>query len=167
MELIIIVIVLIGFSTLAIAGKSFAPWVPTKKKDIERVMRLAELRPGEIWFELGCGDGRMTVAAAQAGSKATGIELALPLYLAAKIRALKSSAKIRYGNLFKLDISNADVVYFFGMPDPITKKLKTKLEAELKPGTRVISYAFPVEGWEPLIVDKPTENDIDIYLYNI
>lgn len=165
MELIIIIIIFIGFSTLAIAGKSFAPWVPTKKKDVGRVIKLAKIKPGEFWFELGCGDGRMSKAAAQAGAKATGIELALPLYLAALIRTRRTGTTIKFGSLFKTDLTKADVVYFFGMPDKIASKLKIKLEAELMPGTRVISYAFPVEGWEPLVVDKPTEDDIEIYLY--
>ncbi len=164
-QLILIIAILILLLPVAVAAKSFAPWVPTRKKDVQRVINLAGITPGEIWFELGCGDGRTTIAAAKAGARATGIELAWPILFLGKLRALGSPARIKFGSLFRTDLRAADVVYFFGMPESITKKLKTKLETDLKSGTRVISYAFPVDGWKPVRVDKPTEDDIEIYLY--
>jgi SAM-dependent methyltransferase len=164
---ILLFITFLFLLSLAWSGKSFAPWVPTKKKDVKRIMTLAGLAPGEVWIELGCGDGRTTLAAAKTGARASGIEMAVPMYLIAKLRALQTTANIYFGNLYNFDLTKADVIYFFGMPDAITRKLKIKLEAELKPGTRVISYAFPIKGWGPTKTDKPTKNDIDIYLYQL
>ncbi len=164
---LIIILVLI---TVAWAAWSFAPWVPTWSKDLERISRLAELQPSERFYELGCGDGRVTCYMAQRHSaRAVGIEAAPPLYLVAKIRQLISQNKntsIKLGNLFALDLTDADVIYFFGMPKRI-EKLKQKLERELKPGTRVISYTFPIESWDPILVDKPSDKDIPIHLYRI
>jgi cyclopropane fatty-acyl-phospholipid synthase-like methyltransferase len=157
------------FFTFAWAGKSLAPWVPCRKKDIKRVLSIAELKPGEVFYELGCGDGRVVVAANKNYQvRAIGVELAVLLYIAAKIRQCfnwNKNLEIRYGSLFKEDLASADVVYVFGMPQTLKAKFKEKLEKELKPGARVVSYVFPIEGWKPIKIDKPTEKDLNVYLY--
>lgn len=153
---------------LAIAGISFAPWVPTWQVDVDRALRLAQLKPGEVFYDLGCGDGKAVFAAAKLGAKATGIEIAWPLYLFCLVKKViqhQPLVKFKLGNLFNLDVSDADVVYIFGMPRTIQQKLRDKLERELKPGTRVLSYAFPIHGWEPITRDKPTPKQLSIYLY--
>lgn len=152
---------------LAIAGISFAPWVPTWQVDVDRALRLANLQPGEVFYDLGCGDGKAVFSAAKVGATATGIEIAWPLYSLCQIRKLiqHSPAKFKLGNLFHLDVSDADVVYVFGMPRTIQEKLRAKLEKELKPGARVLSYAFPFHGWTEVVKDKPTPKQMSIYLY--
>ena len=67
--------------------------------------------------------------------------------------------------MFKLNLKNADVVFVFGMPKTLAKKFKEKVERECKPGARIISYVFPVEGWTPVVKDRPTDKDMTIYLY--
>ena len=158
--------------SLAIAGKSFAPWVPTWKKDLPRIFKLAALKPGEIFYELGCGSGKVTFYAYKNFKiKAIGIELAIPLYFYCRLKRLlvKNNNQLVFlnKNLFKVDLSKADAVYFFGMPNSIKNKLKQKLTKELKPGARVISYVFPIPGWQPKIIDKPNKKDIAIYLYEM
>ena len=153
----------------AFAGISFAPWVPTWKKDLPRIFKLANLQPGETFYELGCGNGRVVMYAAKNFNvKAVGLEISLLFYLICKIRQLFNSNLnliFKLKSLFKEDLSQADVVYFFGMPKPLKERLRSKLESELKPQTRVISYAFPIEGWSPKAVDKSNKNEVSIYFY--
>lgn len=165
---IILLVILLLLIPLAIAGVSFAPWVPTWQVDVDRALRLAQLKPGEVFYDLGCGDGKAVFAAAKLGAKATGIEIAWPLYLFCLVKKVvqhQPLVKFKLGNLFNLDVSDADVVYIFGMPRTIQQKLRDKLERELKPGARVLSYAFPIHGWEPITRDKPTPKQLSIYLY--
>lgn len=156
--------------TMAIAGASLAPWVPSRKKDLKRIFKLTDLKPGEIFYDLGCGDGKLVVYAAKNyKAKAIGLELALPFYLICKVRQLFNKNKnliFKFKNLFKENLAEADVIYIFAQsPGKLRGKIKQKLENELRPGARVITYAFPVEGWRPDIIDKPSEKDIAVYLY--
>ena len=164
-----ILLIMIGLSAFAIPGFSFAPWVPTRRKDLVRVLKLAHVKQGERFFELGCGNGRVSCFVAnQSSGRVTGIELSSVLYLICLVRGLLDRTgrlSFYHQNLFGQDLSQADVVYFFGMPDKIKDKLKTKLERELKIGARVISYVFPVEGWTPTAVDQPAPKDLQIFFY--
>lgn len=165
------IIVLIFLVPVAIGAWSMAPWVPAWRKDLSRIMALAQLKPGEIFYDLGCGNGKVVLYAAEHFAvNAVGVEIAWPLWLVCKIRAIQSrqkSGQVKFilGNLFKQDLRQADVVYVFGMPKKLQDKLRTKFERELKPGARVISYAFHVEGWTPAKTDKPTPQDMSIFLY--
>lgn len=169
MYTIFLFLVLIIIATAALAGISFAPWVPAWKKDLPRIMRLADLQPGQTFYELGCGDGKVVFYAARNfDAQVIGLEISLILFGICKLKQLfykNKNLAIKYKNLFKQNLRDADVVYFFGMPDKISQKLRKKLDAELRPGTKVISYAFEVSGWSPVAVDKPRPNDVSIYLY--
>ncbi len=168
--LIIFLTVLLAGSFM-IAAWSMAPWVPAWKKDLPRIFSLAQLQPGETFYDLGCGNGKVVLCAGEMyQAKATGIELALPLYLVCKVRQVmyrNPNIAFRFGNLFSQDISDADVVYVFGMPDKLSARLRKKLEAELKPGTRVVSYVFPIGDLAPIHIDKPNPDDVSIYLYQM
>lgn len=152
---------------VAWAGLSFAPWVPTWKEDVQRALKLAKLKPGEVMYDLGSGDGKAVfIAAEEFGARAIGIEIAWPLWLWSQLRRFwaKGHTKFILGNLFRRDISDADVIYVFGMPNKMKDKLRRKLEAELKPGARVVSYSFSIPDWTPVLRDKP-EGKISVYLY--
>jgi len=170
MDLFILIFFLICLLTVALASLSLAPWVPTRKKDLPRILKLADLQADEIFYDLGCGDGKVVAYLAKnTKAKTIGIELAFPFYLVCKMRQLfyrNKNLKIKFKNLLKKNLSNANVVYLFARsPETLNKGFKQKLEHELKPGARVISYAFPFPGWIPTIVSKPNKNDITIYLY--
>ena len=165
-EAIIVLLLFIILFFFAWTSISLAPWVPTRKKDLSRVLELAQAKPGQVFYDLGCGDGRLVRYMSQHGQMNTrGLELNFWLYLYSKIRSQKNEV-IKFKNLFKEDLSTADIVFVFGMPDTIAKKLKQKLELELKPGAKVISYAFPIRGLNLIKRDKPTPKDISLYLYS-
>lgn len=146
-----------------------APWVPSKKKDLERIFKVARLKPGEVFYDLGCGDGRLVFLANQKfQAKAIGVETSLFLILFCKIRRIFHPNKdivFKYKSMFKEDLSRADVVYTYLLPKTLEKKLKDKFKKELKPGARVISYVFAIKGLEPKAVDKPEQKSSAIYLY--
>ncbi len=164
---LLVIGLLVVLAPIAWAGLSFAPWVPTWKEDVQRAFRLAKLQPGEVMYDLGSGDGKTVfIAAEEFGARAVGIEIAWPLWLWSQLRRLWAKGETRFilGNLFRQDISNADVIYLFGMPDKLKDKLRRKLETDLKPGARVVSYSFSIPDWTPVLRDKPT-GKISIYLY--
>lgn len=169
MTVLLYLFIFLCFFSIIISCLSFAPWVPTRKKDLRRIFELADLKPGEVFYDLGCGNGRLAIYAAKNfQARAIGLELALPLYLVCAIRKLFSGNKLlkfKLQNLFNENLSGADVIYIFGMPDKLKIKLREKLERELKPGARVITYAFPIKDWMPERVDKPARDDVSIYLY--
>ncbi len=164
-----LLIILVLASTAAWAGWRAAPWAPTFKSDTERFLKLAGIKPGQKVYDLGCGDGRLVAAAGEAGAVAVGFEISLLPYGVAKWRVWRSPFKkqcqVKFKDFWKADLSEADIVYFFLMPR-IFAKMKAKLKKELKPGAKVIVYAWPMAGWSPLIADCP-EGKTPIYLYQI
>ncbi len=159
--------VLLLFFSLAYAAGSGAPWVPTFKRDIERVRKLLDLKAGEIFVELGCGDGRVVLGVTKGTSvRGVGVELSIAQWGVAQIRRiLTRSWKSRFvlGNLFSYDLRDADAVYFFLLPETY-EKLRPKLEAELRPGARVVSFVWPIQGWTPEKVEE-MEGAPKVHLY--
>ncbi len=146
-----------------------APWLPTEKDAVQRFLDIAEIEKGDNFYDLGCGDGRMVFAAAKRGAKAKGLEVALFPFLIASFLKLfqkeKKNIKIIYRDIFSVNFSDADLVYFFLLPK-VYPKLKEKLEKEMKKGSRVVTFVWPVEGWVPAKVDEK-ENKSTLYLYQI
>ncbi|MEL9991684.1 MAG: class I SAM-dependent methyltransferase [Thermoproteus sp.] len=149
------------------------PFVPTPEVVVRRMLQLARVRPGEVLYDLGSGDGRIVIMAAKEfGAYAYGIEIRKDLYeqSMAKIRdlGLEGRARIINTNFFDADISDADVVTMYLLTS-VNERLKPKLEKELRPGTRVVSHDFEVSGWRPIIVEEVYEEwrSHKIYLYKI
>ncbi len=158
--LILIVVITTVYSLVRGIG-----WVPTWKKDLNRFLKLADIKPGQTVYDLGCGDGIVVMAAAQKGAKATGLEVAILPFVGALLRKIltRSKAQIKFRDFWLVDLSEADVVYFFLIPR-IYDKLKDKLERELKPGAKVIAYVWPIDSWQPALIDKPEDRPA-MYLY--
>lgn len=155
--------------TLAYGGISAAPWVPLWRRDINRLLTIAQVKENETVIDLGAGDGRIVRLAAGAfKARAIGYEIALLPFLIGYITILMHPARRRiswrYRNFFNVDLSEADVVCIFLTPAAM-QKLKTKLETELRPGTRVVSFAFSMPGWQPQVVDKPNKKTTAVYCY--
>jgi predicted RNA methylase len=113
------------------------------------MLTMADLKPGELVYDLGCGDGRiLIVAARQFGARAVGIEVDPLRYLWSKIRiqllGLRNKVRIEYGDFFTHDLSKADVVTCY-LLQGTNNKLVDKINRELRPGARIISsvYTFP------------------------
>ncbi len=155
---------------ILLAAFSMAPWVPTRKTDLKRVNELLDLKPGEVFYDLGCGDGRIChyVASKNPDVKVYGFELAYPLYIWSKIKQIfhpKKNLTIKLKNVFNLDLSGADAVYLFGLRKTLNDRLKDKFEKELKKGARIFVYDDEIEGWELKETNRPVIMDVPIYVY--
>lgn len=120
--------------------------MPSSLKVVQQMLQLAHVQPDELVYDLGCGDGRLVVAAARKyGARGVGIELNPLLWIWCQVLitalGLRSRVTIHLGNLFLLDISDADVVACYLLPET-NKKLEDKLIRELRPGTRVVTNTF-------------------------
>ena len=137
----------------AVSGDLLAPYVPTPMNVVNRMLELAKITPDDLVYDLGCGDGRMLIAAAKKyGAKCVGIEIDKDLVLLAIENAKKEKVDhlitIIHEDALKIDISPASVLAFYLLPEGL-RKLKPVFEESLKPGTRLVSHNYPIEGWTP------------------
>jgi SAM-dependent methyltransferase len=142
------------------AAVTGGPFVPSSRKRHQNMIKLADLKPTDVVYDLGCGDGRLIFASAKHAKKAIGYELSIPLFLFGKIRQLfnPKNARIRYGNIWKQDYSDADVIYCYLLPKSMVNFYKI-VWPTLKPGTRVVVNAFQIHDIKPVKeLDK-------VYLY--
>jgi predicted RNA methylase len=139
------------------------------------MLKLAELKPGEVLFDLGAGDGRTVIMAAKAfGARGVGVELREDLAKKAMStihdNALADKVTIVNGDMFGVNLTSADVVFLY-LTTSANEKIRPKLDAELKKGVRVISHDYEIIGWKPLKVENFCENpqmgypSHTIYLY--
>ena len=133
--------------------EKLAPYYPTPATIVERMLRLGDLKPGEKMFDLGSGDGRIVVMAAQRfKADATGVEFDQDLYhqSSSRIRklGLEAKARIIHGDILDQDYSSADVVTVYLLPSS-NDKVRPLLEKQLKKGTRVVSHDFDFSDWSP------------------
>ncbi len=140
-----------------------APFVPTDQRNGDEMLRLAGVKAGDKVVDLGSGDGRIIVAAAKLGAKAEGWEISPFLWLASLWRIRKARvgalAKAHLGTYWSEKFSDADVVTLF-LINTQMKRMQKKLRAELRPGSRVVSYAFKFPDWA--IADR---SGTGVYLY--
>ena len=133
-------------------SQNLAPYVPTPEDVVERMLDLAGVTKSDVVYDLGCGDGRIPIAAAKRGARGVGIDID-PQRIKEAMENLKTAGvadKVRFLNqdLFTTNISEATVVTLYLLPS-LNLKLLPKLRAELKPGTRIVSHAFNMGDWEP------------------
>lgn len=157
-------------TTLPAPGVRYEPTTPDV---VEVMLRLGEVKRGDVVYDLGCGDGRIVIAALRAGA-ARGACVDVDPVRIAESRANAEQAgvadRIRFLNqdLFATDISDATVVMLFLSPE-FNLKLRPKLERELKPGTRVVSHWHNMGTWQPQEVVRVTSEgrERSIYLWTI
>jgi len=148
------------------------PYVPTSEEIVRRMLQIANVKPNEIVYDLGAGDGRIIIiAATEFNARSIGIEIRKDFVqdIENKIRKLKLEDRVSiiHGSFFDVNISEADVVTMF-LLESVNEKLKPKLERELKPGARIISHEFKIPGWKPSYYEKFRCSDgtkHDLYLY--
>ncbi|MBU4350977.1 hypothetical protein L6250_01875 [Candidatus Parcubacteria bacterium] len=150
---------------MIIGGFFGAIWVPTKKKDYERIAILAGLRPGMVFYDLGSGSADLLFYLSKKYKiRCVGIEISPILYLYSKIKAIFfKNVQIRYGNFLKYDLSEADVIYVFLLPK-IYEKLQEKLYNDAKNESLIILSAWPFKDAKYL---KTNEKDrkLTYFLY--
>jgi len=129
------------------------PSKPTQPDRIRRALQLVDLKQDEIFYDLGAGDGRvLLIAAKEFGAKAVGIEVGPVQCALIRLRTmtngLDARIKILWGNFFKTDLSEADVVYIYATSREVAK-LAPYLEKQMKQGSRLISISADFPEWEP------------------
>ena len=150
-----------------------APYVSSPQNVVDRMLEVAKLKPGETVYDLGSGDGRVLITAAQKyGAKAVGIEISRKEVAASqeriKLLKLDNRAQVIEGDLLKADISQADVVTLYLLTQS-NEMLRPHLEKSLRPGTRVVSHDYPIRGWTPVLVEKidAYRRAHQLYLYEV
>lgn len=143
---IIIIPILVILAVTLYAQVVGAPPVPTPKKILERMIELADIKSGQRVYDLGCGDGRFVFAAAKRGADARGFEISPLVYCWAQARKffLKSRGKIYFRDLLWVNLRPADIIFLYIFPTTIKLFLQRKFKKELRPGTKIISYAFEI-----------------------
>jgi len=129
------------------------PYVPTPQAVVDRMLELAEVKRGDTVVDLGSGDGRIMITAAQKyGARGFGVELDPRLVQRSNDEARRAgvSDRIKFlqQDLFKTDFHEADVLTLYLLPD-VNMALRPKILAELKPGTRVVSHDYGMGVWRP------------------
>ncbi len=149
--LITSIIILISAVGLSWFAGTDAPYVPTKHPSLKDILKAAGLKKGSIFYELGSGDGRVSLLAAKMGAVAHGVEQSWIRVGMARRKAQRQQLKdvhFFHGNLFSRNYYPADVVYIYLLADS-TAKLEKKLKEELKPGATVITQRYHFKHWKP------------------
>ena len=139
-----------------------APYVPSPLPVIQHMLKLADLKAGEVLFDLGAGDGRTVIMAAKSfGARAVGVELREDLAKKAVSNihdnGLADRVTIVNGDMFSVNLTSADVVFLY-LTTSANEKIRPKLETELRKGVRVVSHDYEIVGWRPLKVENFCEN---------
>lgn len=154
------------------------PPVPTKPARIVKALKLVNLQPNEILYDLGAGDGRvLLIAAREFGAKAMGLEIGpiqcALIWLRAVASGLGNKIEVRWENFYKANLKDADVVFIYATSKEVIK-LAPHLETQMKRGARVVSISADFPEWEPLEFDNrdlifvyempPTKGNLATYL---
>ncbi len=145
------------------AGKDVI-WVPTPDAVVERMLDMAEVKPGERVVDLGSGDGKIAIAAARRGARARGIEYNPDLVAVSRRNARAAGVDVAFeqGDIFQVDFTEADVVTLYLLPS-LNEKLRPILLA-MKPGTRVTSHQFTMGGWQPDRTDELAGREAHLWI---
>jgi predicted RNA methylase len=152
-----------------------APFVPSPAQVVQYMLKLADLKPGEVFFDLGAGDGRTVIMASKSfGARSVGVELREDLAKKALSTihesGLSNRVTIVNGDMFSVNLTSADVVFLY-LTTSANEKIRPKLEQDLRKGVRVVSHDYEIVGWKPLKVENYCENpklgypSHTIYLY--
>lgn len=144
------------------------PYVPTKHKAIDEILKNANLKKNQKFYELGSGDGRVIRQAVKKYQvKGIAVEINPLLYFYSKLKARIEKIKnisFKRTNFFKVNLKDADVIFVFLMPHSL-KKLKEKFFAECKKNTLIISHGFKIENWEKYLIKTLPGQPFSTYYY--
>ena len=153
---------------------NLAPYVVAPERAVDKMLDMANLKPGETLYDLGCGDGRIIITAAKRFNvKAVGVEISEQLARKAveNIRkaGVQNQVKVIHQDFMRTDLSDANVVTLY-LATTANNTLRPNLERYLHLNTRVVSYDYPIPGWKPMETRETTGHSgvtHMIYLYEV
>jgi cyclopropane fatty-acyl-phospholipid synthase-like methyltransferase len=147
-------------------NKKIVPFVPTPQEVVDKMIELGGVKKGDTVYDLGSGDGRIVITAAKKGARAVGFEIDPDLLKESRENIKKAGvenlAEIRQQDILTVDLSPANVVTMYLLPD-VNLKLQPNVLKQMKPGSRVVSHAFDMGDWKPDKTEKV--NGRTIYLW--
>jgi protein-L-isoaspartate O-methyltransferase len=137
---------------------TLAPSYPSPQAVVDRMLTLADIKPGETVYDLGCGDGRIVITAAtKFDAKAVGVEIRRDIFesTAAHVASLGLADQVHiiHGDALKTNLAPADVITLYLLTSS-NERLRPVLEAQLRKGARVVSHDFEIRGWKPEKTEK-------------
>lgn len=159
----------VAFASISVSAATLdvpTPYIPSTQQNVDEMLRLAAVQPGDVVYDLGSGDGRVVITAAREwGARGVGIELDGKLVAHSREEAKRAGvaerATFREGDVFAADLSDATVVTMYLLTS-LVHRLQPKLLAELRPGTRIVAHDYGFEGWTP---DRHVNVSKNFYLY--
>jgi SAM-dependent methyltransferase len=153
------------------APKLDVAWVPSAPEVINAMLDAAGVKPGDVVYDLGCGDGEIVIAAALRGARAVGVDIDPQRIANARANAVKAGVADRVTfieqDLFKTDIKPATVVTLYLLPE-LNERLRPKLQQDLRPGSRVVSHDFGMGSWAPeRTIEVPLARVHRVYLWRL
>ena len=147
--------------TTSAQTRSLAPYVPTPADVVERMLMLAKTGPNDLVYDLGCGDGRIVIAAAlKFGARGVGVDIDEKLIRRADQLAMEagvaSRVTFRMQDALTIDVSAATVVTLY-LGSASNLQLRPRLLEQLRPGARIVSHNYPMGDWEPDRIDTVTD----------
>jgi predicted RNA methylase len=146
-----------------------ALFTTTHRSKIKKILETVPMHPGQVLYDLGCGDGRFLIAAAKKYNvKAIGLEINPWAYFLSRLRVAlwHADVSVYFQDFWKADLRDADVIFCYLFPD-VMVRLREKLSRELKADAKVISCNFEIPGWKPdtiIPVSHPVHND-PVFIY--
>lgn len=150
---LVALILILVFAAVLLVG---APYMPTLRSERQEVLKLLDLKPGQVLYELGSGDGSLVKEAAASGLMVVAYELNPFLVVISKFRTLRyrKQVKIHWGNFWKADLAEADGIFVF-LLDRFMEQLDEKIKKGGKPGIKLVSHAFKIPGKKPATKSGP------------
>ena len=140
------------FALAGCAPRLDAVWIPSPPAVITAMLETAQVGPGDVVYDLGCGEGEILIAAARRGARGVGVDLDPVRIANARLNAARAGVTdqvtLVVQDLFATDVSPATVVTLYLGPE-VNRRLRPKLLRELRPGARIVSHDFSLGDWEP------------------
>jgi SAM-dependent methyltransferase len=169
---------ILGLAAACAAAAEPAGRAPSRKPDViyepsppevvEAMLRLADVGPADVVYDLGCGDGRIVIAAARRGARGVGVDIDPERVREARANAraagVEDRVEIREADLFDTDVRDATVVMLFLQPD-VNLRLRPRLLAQLRPGARIFSHWHDMGNWKPTAQVKVSGRNV--YLWTV
>lgn len=147
-----------------------APFVPTDRKKVAQILKKIKFRKKDVFYDLGCGDGRIVFYVAKKYQiRSVGVERNPLLHFAAEVRRkLTKTEKVEFKNknIFDVKLSDATIIYLFLFPETI-QKLKKNIAQQCRKGTRIISHGFKIKGWGKHLTEVINERPFPTYYYSL